>query len=148
MATIYLGLGTNLGQKKENLEVAVERIKEEIGEVTSLSSFYETAPWGFESENSFLNAVACVITGLQPMEILERTQHIECDLGRTLKSTDGQYHDRIIDIDILLYDDLVLDTPELKIPHPLMTERSFVMDPLREIAPELVYPLTGKKLFG
>ena len=147
MAVVYLGLGTNLGQKEENLKIAVEKIKEEIGEVTSLSSFYETAPWGFESENSFLNAVGCVQTRHAPLEVLSLTQHIERELGRTIKSTDGQYHDRIIDIDILLYDDLILDTPELKIPHPLMTERNFVMDPLKEIAPELINPLTGEKFF-
>ena len=148
MATVYLGLGTNLGRKKENLQKAVEMIQEEIGEVTSLSSFYETAPWGFESDNSFLNAVCCVTTHYTPQEVLARTQQIERKLGRTLKSTDGQYHDRIIDIDILLYDELVLDTPELKIPHPLMTARSFVMDPLQEIAPNLVHPVTKQKLFN
>ena len=148
MAKIYLSLGTNLGLKEENLKNAVEKINEEIGEVTSLSSFYETAPWGFESDNGFLNAAVCVCCKRTPQEVLALTQQIERELGRTIKSTDGQYHDRIIDIDILLYDDLILDTPELKIPHPLMTERSFVMDPLREIAPELIYPLTGKKLFA
>lgn len=147
MAIVYLSLGTNLGRKEENLKTAVEKINKEIGEVTSLSSFYETAPWGFESNNSFLNAAVCVTTHHTPKEVLLLTQHIEQELGRTNKSTDGQYHDRIIDVDILLYDDLILDMPELKIPHPLMTERSFVMDPLREIAPELVYPITGKKLF-
>ena len=147
MAVIYLGLGTNLGHKEENLKIAVEKIKEEIGEVTSLSSFYETAPWGFESDHSFLNAVVCVTSVYEPLEVLTVTQQIERELGRTIKSTDGRYHDRIIDIDILLYDDLILDTPDLKIPHPLMTERNFVMDPLREIAPELINPLTGRKLF-
>ena len=143
-----MSLGTNLGQKEENLQKAVEKINEKIGEVTSLSSFYETAPWGFDSENSFLNAAVCVLTAYQPLEVLEQTQLIERELGRTMKSKDGVYHDRLIDIDILLYDDLILQTPELTIPHPLMTERSFVMDPLCEIASELIYPITGKKLFG
>ena len=147
MATVYLGLGTNLGQKEENLRTAVERINSEIGEVTSLSSFYETAPWGFESDNSFLNAVACVSSSREPLEVLRITQRIERELGRTLKSTNGQYHDRIIDIDILLYDEEVIDKPELKIPHPLMTERSFVMDPLKEIAPDIVGTLTQKKRY-
>ena len=142
MAAIYLGLGTNLGDKERNLRMVVEKINEEIGEVTSLSSFYETAPWGFESDNSFLNAVACVETMLEPMEVLRLTQGIERELGRTIKSTDGMYHDRIIDIDILLYADLIIDTPQLKVPHPLMLERSFVMDPLCEIAPNLVHPQT------
>ena len=148
MAVVYLSLGTNLGNKEENLNKAVEKINDKIGKVTSLSSFYETAPWGFESDNSFLNAAACVITEHKPLEVLELTQLIEKELGRTLKSTDGVYHDRLIDIDILIYDDLILDTPQLKVPHPLMTERDFVMNPLHEIAPELVNPLTGKKLFS
>ena len=147
METVYLGLGTNLGRKEENLRMAVERINSEIGEVTSLSSFYETAPWGFESDNGFLNAVVCVVTSYEPLEVLRITQRIEREMGRTLKSTDGLYHDRIIDIDILLYGGVILDSPELKIPHPLMTERDFVMNPLREVAPNLVHPLTQKKLF-
>ena len=147
MAKVYLGLGTNLGDKKENLRVAVEKINEKIGKVTSLSSFYETAPWGFDSDNSFLNAVACVQTDYKPLEVLARTQQIERELGRTHKSVNGVYSDRLIDVDLLLYDQLILDTPELKLPHPLMTQRSFVMDPLKEIAPELIYPLTGEKLF-
>ena len=147
MAKVYLGLGTNLGDKKENLRVAVEKINEKIVKVTSLSSFYETAPWGFDSDNSFLNAVACVQTDYKPLEVLARTQQIERELGRTHKSVNGVYSDRLIDVDLLLYDQLILDTPELKLPHPLMTQRSFVMDPLKEIAPELIYPLTGEKLF-
>lgn len=147
MAVVYLGLGTNLGQKEKNLRTAVEKINEEIGEVTSLSSFYETAPWGFESDNSFLNAAVCIQTNHTPMEVLSLTQHIERELGRTIKSADGLYHDRIIDIDILLYDDSIINTPLLKIPHPLMTKRSFVMDPLKEIAPNLIHPVTGEKLF-
>ena len=147
MAKIYLSLGTNLGHKEENLRSAVEKINEKIGKVTSLSSFYKTAPWGFDSENSFLNAAACVETLFTPLEVLALTQHIEREMGRTCKSENGIYHDRLIDIDILLYDDLILNTPQLVIPHPLMTERSFVMEPLCEIAPDLIHPVTKKPLF-
>lgn len=147
MAKVYLSLGTNLGNKTENLKAAVEKINEEIGKVTSLSSFYETAPWGFDSDNSFLNAAACVVTDFLPLEVLARTQQIECELGRTHKSVGGVYSDRLIDIDLLMYDDLILDIPELKLPHPLMTQRDFVMDPLKEIAPEAVNPLTGERFF-
>ncbi len=147
MAKVYLGLGTNLGDKTENLKAAVKRINEEIGKVTSLSSFYETAPWGFESEHSFLNAAACVQTDLSPMEVLALTQRIERELGRTHKSVGGVYSDRLIDIDLLMYDQLVLNTPTLVLPHPLMTERDFVMKPLKEIAENVRNPLTGKKLF-
>jgi 2-amino-4-hydroxy-6-hydroxymethyldihydropteridine diphosphokinase len=134
--TVYLSLGTNLGDKETNLRMAVEEIAKRVGEVTSLSTFHASEPWGFESENSFLNAVCCVSTDLAPTELLHVTQDIERSLGRLKKSVNGIYSDRIIDIDILLYDDWHIDTTELTIPHPLMWERDFVMIPLREIAPE------------
>ena len=133
MHTVYLGLGTNLGDKEANLKMAVEEIKKRVGEVTSLSAFHSTEPWGFTSEHSFLNAVCCVYTEFSPFEVLHITQDIEKTLGRLKKSTGGIYSDRVIDIDILLYDDLHIDTPELTIPHPLMQERDFVMIPLKEI---------------
>ena len=133
MHIVYLGLGTNLGDKKANLEMAVKEIGKRVGKVVSLSAFYATEPWGFESENSFLNAVCCVETSLLPFELLRVTQKIESDLGRKKKSVAGDYSDRTLDIDILLYDELQLETPDLKIPHPLMEKREFVMIPLREI---------------
>ncbi len=141
MATVYLGLGTNLGDKEANLHAAVRLINERVGEVTSLSAFYATAPWGFSSEHSFLNAVCRVETPLTPFEVLKETQAIERELGRTHKSVNGNYSDRLIDIDLLLYDDLTLHTPELTIPHPLMTQRAFVMEPLSEIAPDIAQSL-------
>ena len=146
MAEVYLGLGTNLGDKEANLRAAVRAINEQIGKVISLSSFYATAPWGFASEHTFLNAAACVETLLAPIEVLRRAQEIERALGRTKKSAGGVYHDRIIDIDLLLYNKVVMCTPELTLPHPLMTEREFVMRPLVEIAPDAVHPVLGKKL--
>lgn len=146
MAIVYLGLGTNLGDKAANLHAAVHLISGKIGKSLSLSSFYATAPWGFESENSFLNAAICVETSLSPLEVLHRTQEIERTLGRTHKSTGGIYHDRIIDIDLLLYNKEIIQTPELTIPHPLMLQRDFVMNPLVEIAPDVVHPVFGKKL--
>ena len=146
MAIVYLGLGTNLGDKAANLHAAVHLISGKIGKVIFLSSFYATAPWGFESENSFLNAAICVETSLSPLEVLHRTQEIERTLGRTHKSTGGIYHDRIIDIDLLLYNKEIIQTPELTIPHPLMLQRDFVMNPLVEIAPDVVHPVFGKKL--
>ena len=138
MAKVFLGLGTNLGDKRNNLLTAVTNIEEKIGKVTSLSSFYETEPWGFESENSFLNAALCVETSLDPATILHIIKEIEIEMGRTQKSVNKIYSDRPIDIDILLYDDLTMETDELTIPHPLMTERDFVMKPLMEIAEETV----------
>lgn len=155
MANVYIGLGTNLGDKEQNLRDAVHRIEEQIGKVFSLSAFYVTAPWGFASENSFLNAAACVETQLSPLEVLQETQTIERELGRTKKSVNGAYSDRLIDIDLLLYDDLVLsvtsaDGAELNLPHPLMAQRDFVMRPLAEIAPALQHPVlkqTMKEIF-
>lgn len=146
MATVYLGLGTNLGDKEANLRTAIYKLQERIGKQVSLSSFYETAPWGFESNHSFLNAAIGLETSLSPIEILHITQEIEKELGRTKKSVNGSYSDRLIDIDILLYDTLVLQTPELTIPHPLMTERDFVMKPLIEIAGNVIHPTREKTL--
>ena len=104
-----------------------------MGTVTRVSSLIETEPWGFTSDNMFVNAAVRVDTMLSPRQVLEATQTIEREMGRTAKSTDGQYHDRVIDIDILMYDDIHVDEPDLKIPHPLMSERDFVMRPLSEI---------------
>lgn len=137
MATLYLSLGTNLGDRQKNLSLALELIGREVGTVVSASDILETEPWGFDSSNRFLNMAIKVETTLQPLEVLHVTQEIERKLGRTQKSVNKEYHDRLIDIDILLYDDLVMNTPELKIPHPLMYQREFVMKPLAQIAPEL-----------
>ena len=140
MHQVYLGLGTNLGDKVWNLQEAVRLIGERVGTVTRQSSFIETEPWGFESEHTFLNAAICCETEKTPREVLLLTQQIERELGRTKKSTSlltpsllPSYQDRTVDIDILLYDDLTIDEPDLKIPHPLMHQRDFVMIPLEEI---------------
>ena len=137
MATLYLSLGTNLGDRQKNLTSAMALIGREIGTVVSASDVMETDPWGFDSANRFLNMAAKVQTDLQPLEVLHATQEIERKLGRSHKTQNGEYHDRLIDIDILLYDNLVMNTPELTIPHPHMYERDFVMKPLLQIAPEL-----------
>lgn len=131
--TTYLGLGTNLGDKATNLNKAIENIGKLIGTIERQSAFYATEPWGFESQNSFLNACVKVSTNLTPRQLLKATQSIEIMMGRKEKSHNGQYHDRLIDIDILLYDDVDIKEPDLTIPHPLMHERDFVMKPLREI---------------
>lgn len=146
MTTVYLGLGTNIGNRKENLTRAIEALSLALGPCTALSSFIETAPWGFDSENSFLNCAVAFETELAPQELLDTTESIERELGRTTKSTGGTYHDRIIDIDILLYGSVVIETPRLTIPHPLMHLRDFVLEPLAEIAPHAIHPTTGKSI--
>ncbi|MCD7915630.1 MAG: 2-amino-4-hydroxy-6-hydroxymethyldihydropteridine diphosphokinase [Tannerellaceae bacterium] len=146
MAKVYLGLGTNLGDKQHNLNLAIHKIEKQIGTGVSLSAFYETAPWGFTSGNSFLNAVIEIEALPSPFDILEITQQIEIESGRAQKSVDGIYTDRIIDIDLLLYDEEILVHPQLTLPHPLMTERLFVMEPLAEIAPELIHPVLKRPI--
>lgn len=131
--TAYLSLGTNLGDKEQNLLSAISEIRRRIGPVKAQSAFLATRPWGFESPHTFLNAAIRIETALSPLDLLHQTQQIERDMGRKHKSVNGQYHDRIIDIDILLYDDLHIATPELTIPHPHMHERDFVLIPLKEI---------------
>ena len=138
MMKYYIGLGTNLGDKEENLRTAVRLLEERIGKVASLSAFYATEPWGFTSDNAFLNAAAELHTPLPPLEVLELTQEIERTMGRRHKSVDGVYADRVIDIDLLLCfaedgTPVRVDTEKLTLPHPLMRQREFVMKPLQEI---------------
>ncbi|EJW93453.1 2-amino-4-hydroxy-6-hydroxymethyldihydropteridine pyrophosphokinase [gut metagenome] len=138
---VYLGLGTNLGDKERNLRIAVAKIEERVGKVISLSAFYATEPWGFTSSNSFLNAALSIETNFSPLKVLKITQEIEREMGRMHKSVNGVYSDRVIDIDLLLCFEedgsvVKMNTPELVLPHPLMQERDFVMKPLREILEE------------
>ena len=142
MALVYLALGKNLGDKTQNLNDAITLLSMNIGNVIGVSSFYTSKASGFISENNFLNAVMLIETYLAPFQLLEETQKIEIELGRTKKRIKG-YEDRLIDIDILLYDNLIMNQPTLKIPHPLMTERDFVLLPLVEIAPDLVHPISN-----
>ena len=138
---VYLGLGSNLGDCRKNLERAIRLIGDRVGQVTRQSSFIETEPWGFESPHKFMNAVILCETTRSPREVLLLTQQIERDMGRR-KMVNGQwsmvngqriYADRPIDIAILLDDDVTIDEPDLKIPHPLMHQRDFVMIPLEEV---------------
>jgi len=144
MKKVFLGLGTNLGDREKNLQGALEKIAEFIGIIVSRSSVYETEPWGFQSSDQFLNMVIGVETNLNPSGLLGRLLMIESLLGRV---RDGkQYSSRIIDIDILLYGSQKVDTLSLKIPHPRMLERKFVLVPLCEIAPDFVHPVFGKSM--
>ena len=145
MALVYLGMGTNLGEKERNLNDAIISLSQEVGFVIRSSTFYTSKPWGFESDNDFLNAVVLIDTNLTPFDVLSKTQEIEKSLVRTAKTISG-YSDRLIDIDIVLYDNLIIDQPTLKIPHPLIAERDFVLVPFVEIAPDLVHPVLGRTM--
>lgn len=129
----YLSLGSNLGDRHATMQSAILLLGKQAGTVDRVSSAIETEPWGFESANKFLNMCVRIITTLSPEQLLATSKDIELQLGRTTKSVNGQYHDRPIDIDILTYDDLHINTPSLTLPHPHMHERDFVMIPLREI---------------
>lgn len=144
--TIYLGLGTNQGNKEENIRGAIEELSHLLGTPTAVATIIETEPWGFQSDNSFLNTVVAFKSTLAPEEILKATQEIERRLGRTKKSIDGCYSDRPIDIDILLYGSRVIESEHLTIPHPLLHKRLFVLQQLAQIAPGLIHPTLGKSI--
>lgn len=135
--TVFLGLGSNLGDRRANLQRAIQLLSEQL-EVRAVSSLYETEPVGYLDQPKFLNAVCRATTALRPEALLAHVKAVEAALGRMPTVRFGP---RIIDIDILLYDDLVLDTPTLTIPHPRLTERAFVLAPLSELAPAAVHPL-------
>jgi len=139
MSIVFLGIGTNLGNRESNLSEAILKIEEHIGQVLQTSSVYETAPWGFDAENDFLNMAVSVETDHSPAEIMKKITRIESMLGR--ERNQDRYSSRIIDIDILLYDDLVINEKGLKIPHRLMHERRFVLVPLCEIVPDILHPV-------
>lgn len=144
MKKVYLGLGTNLGNREENLNQAIEKIREFVGPVIRVSSLYETEPWGFSSESLFLNMVAEVDTKLKPSGLLGRLLMIESFLGRLREVK--KYTSRIIDIDILFYGDRIIDNKALQVPHPLLQERRFVLVPLSEIAPGFIHPVIKKSI--
>ncbi|MBK7629071.1 MAG: 2-amino-4-hydroxy-6-hydroxymethyldihydropteridine diphosphokinase [Bacteroidales bacterium] len=139
MHQIFLGIGTNMGNREANLCEAVTLIGISIGEIKKVSSVYETEPWGFEAENNFLNMTVEVVTTHTPSGVLGAILMIEAQLGRI--RTEKQYSSRVIDIDILFFDDLIMDEITLKIPHPYLHERKFVLFPLNEIAPDFIHPV-------
>ncbi len=130
---VYLSLGSNIGSRRELLQTSIQLIRERIGLVEAVSDFIETSPVGFVSDYMFLNGAVRLRTDLSPLALLEALQAIERELGREKKSHNGVHYDRSIDLDILIYDDLELDTPQLRIPHPRMAERSFVQIPLKQV---------------
>ncbi|MFA8434120.1 MAG: 2-amino-4-hydroxy-6-hydroxymethyldihydropteridine diphosphokinase [Marinifilaceae bacterium] len=144
MAKVYLLLGGNLGNRQEILNESIKRLEIALGKELIRSSFYETEPWGFEHDQNFLNQVVVLETAYSPREVLIRTQKIELDLGRVRGKQ--QYSERTIDIDILFYEDRVVDEPDLVIPHPRIAERMFALSPLVQIAEGLVHPVLGKTM--
>ena len=142
MKKVFLGIGTNLGDRQNNLREALAMIEEHVGKVKCSSSVYETEPWGFQSENQFLNIVIEVNTPLKPSGVLGRLLMIESMIGRVREGKG--YKSRIIDIDILFYGDEIMETKALTIPHPKLHKRRFVLVPLAEIASGLVHPVLRK----
>ena len=141
MSRIYLGIGSNLGDKEQNIKTALKLVEERVGKIIIQSSICQTMPWGFHSDNIFFNAAACVETNLTPMQVLSVIKMIEMEMGRTSKSSQGMYADRIIDLDLLFYEDQVINEVMLTVPHPLLQYRMFVLMPMTEIAPDLVHPV-------
>jgi 2-amino-4-hydroxy-6-hydroxymethyldihydropteridine diphosphokinase len=138
----FLGLGTNLGDREGNLKKAIENINTSAGDVISLSQIYETEPWGFRSEDHFFNMVIQVETRLKPVDLLKQLLKIETIMGRARGAE--KYSSRIIDIDILLYENEIINKPYLKVPHPMIQRRKFVLVPLCDIAQEMIHPVLKK----
>jgi len=136
---IFIALGTNLGDRPANLQAALGAFSPQI-RVLARSAVYETEPWGFADQPAFLNMVLRAETELTPADLLARLKELEAGLGRTPSFRNGP---RLIDLDILFYDALILDTPSLLIPHPRLHERSFVLVPLADLAPDLIHPVLG-----
>ncbi|MFC1974112.1 2-amino-4-hydroxy-6-hydroxymethyldihydropteridine diphosphokinase [Chloroflexota bacterium] len=139
---VFLGLGSNMGDREGNLFRAVKQLREKVI-IKELSSIYETDPVGYEQQPKFLNTVISGTTELNPFKLLDFIKRVESVLGRLTNFQNGP---RSIDIDILFYNNIVLNTPKIIIPHPRLAERAFVLVPLEEIAPDLICPLRQKKV--
>lgn len=145
MAEVYLSLGSNIGDRLENINLAVRLISEEIGTIECCSSVYETEAWGVNSSGMYLNQAILINTVMKPINILEKIWDIESKLGR-VRVVDNQYADRTIDIDILFYDNHVIHGDFVTIPHPMLQHRNFVLVPLCDIAADFVHPELNKKV--
>ena len=148
MNNCYILLGTNLGDKLSNLQLAIRQIEENLGTISSASSVYETEPWGRTEQDSFLNQVLCIMTKLDPLETLASCLKIEKAMGRVRFE---KWKERVIDIDILYFNDEIYTSPSLVIPHPEIQNRRFTLEPLVEISPDHVHPKllkTNKKLLA
>ena len=141
--TVFLLLGSNIHPRTGYLKKAIGLINSSLGKVTLASALYESEPWGFEAPVAFLNQVLCVETAGDPLDVLKKTQEIEQKLGRVSK-TKGAYSSRTLDIDMLFYDDEVVQLPELTVPHAQMANRRFTLMPLAEVAPGKIHPVLNK----
>lgn len=139
MADLYVSLGSNLGNKETQIKTALNEIETRIGTVVVRSGFFYSEPWGFDSNNHFVNACAFIRTEIPPLECLTVLKDIEKVMGR-LKTEKTRYEDRLIDLDILMYDQWIYSDEHLTIPHPHLHQRFFVLKPLMEIAPNLIHP--------
>ncbi|MCU0458146.1 MAG: 2-amino-4-hydroxy-6-hydroxymethyldihydropteridine diphosphokinase [Bacteroidales bacterium] len=139
---VIVGLGSNLGDRFSALERAQKLISVEAGEIMATSSVWETEPWGFDADDQFLNMVIVMNTTLAPKQLIQLFRSIEGRMGRR-KSGGGKYESRIIDLDILLWENRVISIPGLEVPHPKIADRRFVLEPLAEVAPDAVHPETG-----
>ncbi|HPR30776.1 MAG TPA: 2-amino-4-hydroxy-6-hydroxymethyldihydropteridine diphosphokinase [Prolixibacteraceae bacterium] len=145
MHTVYLSLGSNQGDKRDNLARALSKITLKAGSPISVSSLYQTEPWGFSSDDIFLNQAVEIETALSARDLLETLLDVERDLGRVRRQSE-QYESRIIDIDILFYGKEIITFPDLIIPHPQISLRRFVLEPMKEIAPGFIDPVSGLKI--
>ncbi|WP_090499846.1 2-amino-4-hydroxy-6-hydroxymethyldihydropteridine diphosphokinase [Pedobacter terrae] len=143
-STAYLLLGGNLGNREANLKQAIELLNDKIGKVLAVSSLYETAAWGKTDQPAFLNQAVALQTNLSALEVLDLALSIEQELGRVRKDKWGE---RLIDIDLILFGDQIINMPDkLQVPHPHMQHRKFVMEPLAEIAPDVIHPVLGETI--
>lgn len=145
MAQVVLLTGGNLGPVAQNLSTAREALEQCVGPIIRASSVRESDAWGFEAKERFLNQVLILTTTLEPEQVLTCCQHIEQRLGRHRKPNSG-YTSRTLDIDILFYDNRILDTEQLTLPHPRIAEREFVLAPLEEVLPDYIHPIWGKTI--
>ena len=139
---VIIGLGSNMGDRFVYLSRALALLREEAGVINAASSVWETEPWGFEADEHFLNMVVVLQTNMQPGQLMQLFRSLEGRMGRK-HNQGGRYKSRIIDIDILLWENRVISMPGLEVPHPRLADRRFVLEPLNEVAPKAVHPVTG-----
>lgn len=146
MHRVFLSLGSNLGDKRKNIQLVKGEIELKIGKIINNGGLYETEPWGFESEHWFLNTVIEIETDLNALEVLDKCLCIEKGMGRIRNSSKGVYIARVIDIDLLFYDNDIINLPELIVPHPHIQNRNFVLYPLADISETYVHPKLNKSI--